>query len=59
MTARTGCEKHPQFDMLCLDCWDTDSRRMRTFIEKEYRNQKQTKRFKRDAIKVLRGDDGS
>ena len=57
MTARIGCEKHPQFDMLCLDCWDTDNRRFRTFVEKELRNQKQTARFKKDALKVLRGDE--
>jgi 3-methyladenine DNA glycosylase AlkC len=57
MPARTGCDKHPEFDMLCIDCWDTDSRRMRTFIEKEFRNQKQSARFKRDALKVLRGSE--
>jgi hypothetical protein len=58
MPARTGCDKHPEFDMLCIDCWDTDSRRFRTFVERELRNQKQSARFKRDALKVLRGSDG-
>ena len=56
MSERVGCEKHHIFDPTCIDCWDADSRRLRTFIEREYTNKRQSERFKRDAIRVLKGD---
>ena len=55
MTERVGCDKHPVFDALCLDCWNTDDMRLRTFVERVYRARDMPYRFKKEAIKILRG----
>ena len=55
MPERVGCDKHPVFDALCLDCWNTDDMRLRTFVERVYRARDMPYRFKKEAIKILRG----